>query len=180
MDKLEAWKLRLLRRWIRRYFVTDSLHKLFDEIETARAEVFYEDNHYDALAYYRDHYTRAATSLSIDLNCLAATPANGEQVERADREVVSWIAAHLRAGNTEAAFRAAAKHRAATPTEDARERVKVLEEALEAAAYALEVVIMQQFRGRTFPAAQGEYDKAMAPVYAAHTALGNKETDRHG
>lgn len=135
-----------------------------------------------------------------------ATPANGEQVKRADREVVSWIAAYLRAGNTEAAFQAAAKHRAATPTEDARSRVKVLEEALERAKHKLGHVSADCMNGDNlaitlcthFDDGEGDEDEhgwteaasagcdatleAIHAMYAdvLRTALGNKETDRHG
>lgn len=107
-----------------------------------------------------------------------ATPANGEQVE--------WIAAIARdlipsyedrAGGydkTLEVLRFAAT--LSTPTEDARSRVKVLEEALE--WYAREFSWRSStvyMCGHSGPSS-AEIDRGQR----ARTALGNKETDRHG
>lgn len=90
-----------------------------------------------------------ALKKASEILALFATPANGEQVERHDKVTVG-----------------------ATPTEDARERVKVLEEALESARLAF-VAIAENDDG-----VNGRYAAKHATLVT--TALGNKETDRHG
>lgn len=115
-----------------------------------------------------------------------ATPANGEQVERARVELLNELYS--------------------TPTEDARSRVKVLEEALERAKHKLGHVSVDCMNGDNlavtlcthFDDGEGDEDehgwteaatagcdatlKAIHAMYAdvLRTALGNKETDRHG
>jgi hypothetical protein len=89
------------------------------------------------------------------------TPANGEQVER-DGIVTR------------------------TPTEDARERVKVLEEALDWAIAEIEgrtwydpdIYTGREQRSNSLAKAKEALGDYVPP--SLRTALGNKETDRHG
>lgn len=130
-----------------------------------------------------------------------ATPANGEQVERVAQAIFDAIdptsgdpigvllhahnpfingnapladqIAEARTIAVAAAQAAIAAATLSTPTEDARERVKFLEEALERIAAGTTVSV-------------GDGERCPAPLGAglsqdiARTALGNKETDRHG
>lgn len=96
-----------------------------------------------------------------------ATPANDEQVERA-KEVAHRIVCEFRPAGWPAKEDEIARLLMLTfptPTEDARSRVKVLEEAL------------AMIGSMNAPAAE---PTAVAMRKIARTALGNKETDRHG
>lgn len=98
------------------------------------------------------------------------TPANGEQVERGDDEIISefrflyeqyGLCPDEQLAPDALELKAKVLAAVATSTEDARERVKVLEEALEAVKRA---------------ALHGETGKVRQAVVAiARTALGNKE-----
>lgn len=135
----------------------------------------------------------------------SSTPANGEQVERiveqaveawhnsdatlpewlgwTDAEYAAWCADPNAVPRLPKYFAAATLP---TPTEDARERVKVLEEALDWAIAEIE--------GRTrydpdFYTGREQRNNSLAKAKEAlgdyvppslRTALGNKETDRHG
>lgn len=121
----------------------------------------------------------------------AATPANGEQVERVAKAMYDATHAGLRNCYAwEDAWEDHQEHhrdryykeaRAAiaamnpTPTEDARSRVKVLEEALE--WYAEQTRGCRKI-GRDGDAFRQALDRDGGQL--ARTALGNKETDRHG
>lgn len=85
----------------------------------------------------------------------AATPANGEQVEREQFAENAKIS---------------------TPTEDARERVKVLEEALDELVSEDAIYLT----GAEKDDEEAYIFVSVAAVKRARTALGNKETDRHG
>lgn len=129
----------------------------------------------------------------------AATPANGEQVERADEadrvELAAFLATYANEADGDLVNRnpcdplltwGILRRIAATlstPTEDARERVKALEEALE--PFAREA---DEWEGYVQDCARVLYidtDEETPKVTIgdfrrARNALGNKETDRHG
>lgn len=150
---------------------------------------------------------RASTGCMIDMRRLggwaynvmdwwnrlhAATPANGEQVERDAiallREIVAGDGAFFSAPYTIKAEAILARHDAgATPTEDARSRVKVLEEALGWLAECDNLIVAASKTSddcevrRASGQLRGTGPTPIAAIIdARNTALGNKETDRHG
>lgn len=120
-----------------------------------------------------------AVNLIPTLLANAATPANGEQVEP-DKLKTAYLALLTISQEDDgplgryAAKIARAVEPNATPAEDARERVRVLEEALRDIAETQ----MPTARGVDHSEwTAGAFDEFQA---IARTALGNKETDRHG
>ena len=117
---------------------------------------------------------------------VAATPANGEQVERVRAAIAAFQAAHWDDCYPQACvLRDLLAATLSTPTEDTRARVKVLEEALERLEAACDALAAT--RSRETYLRMVDVDQATDQLQAlddarrdARTALGNKETDRHG
>lgn len=113
-----------------------------------------------------------------------AFPANGEQVERvevAERAFVRFNRGDEKDGPPspyERAAVAAILSALPTPTEDARSRVKVLEEARKSAKALRDAAARSVKSGHR----QAHLNLEMMAVALDRidTALGNKETDRHG